>query len=93
MPVTDVPELSSPKFAGLRAQLACVFIEHKADLGVPTASDQDIIDHVDDIMVLMWSRTAAAVASGSADWCKRYGWFIDLIGDLVEGRKGRPLDS
>jgi hypothetical protein len=88
---TDIPDLNSPEFAGIRTQLTRAFIEHKADLGVPQASDQDILEHVDDIMALLVGTATKALELRSAEWFRRYGWFIDLIVDLIEGRGGNHL--
>ena len=93
MPRTDVPDLDSPKFAPIRTRLARAFMEHKADLGVPEASDQDILDHVDHIMALMLRTTAAALACRSVDWFRHYSWFVDLVERLIGERGGKPLDS
>jgi hypothetical protein len=94
-PMTDVSDLNSPEFAQVRAQLARAFIEHKADLGpaAAAASDQAILDRVDDIMAVMLCSVAKAMVRRDAAWLARYSWFVDLIEALVEGSKGKPLDG
>jgi hypothetical protein len=86
MSVTDIPDV-------VRAQLARSFIEHKADLGVPTATDDTILDHVDDILTILLDTTDEAVALRSTHWLRRYAWFVDLIGDIVTNRPGKPLNG
>jgi hypothetical protein len=95
MRVTNVPPLDSAEFAGLRGQLARAFIVHKADLGLAAAgaSDQAIVDRVDDIMAVMLGAVARATATGDEDWLSRYTWFVDLVERLAEGREGKPLDG
>jgi len=94
MRVTDVPPLNSPEFAGVRGQLARAFIAHKADLGLTAAgaSDQAIVDRVDDIMTVMLGAVVRATATGDENWLSRFSWFVDLVERLAEGREGKPLD-
>jgi hypothetical protein len=95
MPFTNVPPLSSPEFAQVRGELARAFIANKAALGpvAAHASDQAILDHVDDIMAVMMGRAAKAMELGDAAWLERYAWFTTLIETLSEGEPGKPLDG
>jgi hypothetical protein len=36
----ELPDLNSPEFAPIKARFARAHLEHKADLGVPDASDE-----------------------------------------------------
>jgi len=45
--------LNSPEFAAIKSRLARAYLDHKADIVAPHATDQDILDHVDDITALM----------------------------------------
>ena len=67
------PNLNSPEFAPIKGQLARAFIEHKADLGpaAAAASDQAVVDQVDDISALLLRGLATAMAQGNADWFSR----------------------
>jgi hypothetical protein len=49
-PSEDPPNLDAPEFAPVKTRLARAFLDHKADLDI--ASDQEIIDHVDDITAI-----------------------------------------
>ena len=79
----------------VRAQLAKIFIEHKADLGAEAAgaSDQAILDRVDDISALLLRGLATALAEGDADWFRRNAWFVDLVIAMLEDAAGKPPDE
>jgi hypothetical protein len=49
----ELPDLNAPEFAPIKARFARDYLEHKADIGTPHATDQEILDHVDDITALM----------------------------------------
>jgi hypothetical protein len=79
----------------VRAQLAQIFIEHKADLGpeAARASDQVILDRVDDITEVLLRGLTTALTEGDADWLRRYAWFVDLVTAMLEDAAGKPLDE
>jgi hypothetical protein len=79
----------------VRAQLAQIFIEHKADLGAEAAraSDQAILDRVDDITALLLRGLTTALAEGDADWFRRNAWFVDLVTAMLEDATGKPPDE
>jgi hypothetical protein len=79
----------------VRAQLARTFIEHKADLGpeAACASDQAILDRVDDITEVLVRGLATALTEGDADWFSRYAWFVNLVTAMLEEAAGKPLDE
>ena len=79
----------------VRAQLAQIFIEHKADLGreAARASDQAILDRVDDITEALLHGLTTALTEGDADCLRRYAWFLDLVTAMLEDAAGKPLDE
>ena len=79
----------------VRAQLAQTFIEHKADLGpeAALASDQAILDRVDDITEVLLRGLTTALTEGDADWLRRYAWFVDLVTAILEDAAGKPPDE
>ena len=89
------PDLNSTEFAPIKGQLARAFIEHKADLGpaAAVASDQAVVDQVDDISALLLRGLATAMAQGNADWFSRYAWFVDLVIERLEDATDKPLDG
>ena len=95
LPFTNVPDPTSPEFAQVRGELARAFIANKAALGpvAAHASDQAILDHVDDIMAVMLGRVAKAMELGDAAWLERYAWFTTLVERLSEGQPSKPLDG
>ena len=89
------PDLNSPEFAPIKGQLGRAFIEHKADLGpaAAAASDQAVVDQVDDTSALLLRGLTTALAEGDADWLRRYAWFLDLVTAMLEDAAGRPPDE
>ena len=89
------PDLNSPDLAPIKGQLARALIEHNADLGpaAAAASDQAVVDQVDDISELLLRGLATAMAQGNADWFSRYAWFVDLVSERLEDATGKPLDG
>jgi len=79
----------------VRPQLAQIFIEHKADLGpgAAGASDQAILDGVDDITEVLLRDLTTALTEGDADWLRRYAWFLDLVTAMLEDAVDKPLDE
>ena len=81
MAATDLPDLNAPEFAAIKSRLARAYLDHKADIGAPHATDQDILDHVDDITACRHT------------WLQHYGWYTDLVIELLEDEPGKPLDG
>lgn len=79
----------------VRAQLAQIFMEHKADLGLEAAraSYRAILDRVDDITEVLLRGLAMALTEGDANWLSRYAWFVDLVTSMLEDAAGKPLDE
>ena len=42
----ELPDLNSAEFAAIKNRFARAYLDHKADIGAPHATDQDILDHV-----------------------------------------------
>jgi hypothetical protein len=89
----ELPDLNSPQFAPIKTRLAKAYLEHKADIGAPHASDQAILDRVDEITALMLGALGRAMAERRAPWLLHYSWFVDLINELLDDLPGKPLDG
>ena len=48
MAATDLPDLNAPEFAAIKSRLARAYLDHKADIGAPHATDEAIVERVDD---------------------------------------------
>jgi hypothetical protein len=90
MPKPD--SLNDPAFAPIRARLARAYMEHKADLGVPETSDDDILRNVDDITLTLMRGVGQALLQGDEAFLRKYRWFTavldDLLGDLPDQLDG-----
>jgi hypothetical protein len=89
----ELPDLNSPEFAPIKARLVRAYLEHKADIGAPDATDQDILDNVDDITALMLGALGRAMTERRHAWLQHYGWFTDLVIELLDDEPGKPLDG
>ena len=65
----DLPNLNAPEFAPLKARLARAYLDHKADVGAPHATDEAIVDRTDVITALMLGAMARAIAERRHTWC------------------------
>ena len=89
----ELSDLNSPEFAAIKKRLARAYLDHKADIGPVHATDQDILDHVDDITALMLGALGRAMVERRHTWLQHYGWFTDLVFELLEDEPGKPLDG
>lgn len=89
----ELPDLNSPEFAAIKSRLARAYLDHKADIGAPHATDQDIVNRVDDITALMLGALGRAMAERRHTWLLHYSWFVDLINELLDDAPGKPLDG
>jgi len=89
----ELPDLNSPQFAPIKTRLAKAYLEHKGDIGAPLATDQDILDHADDITALMLGALGRAIAERRHTWLQHYGCFTDLVIELLNDLPGKPLDG
>ena len=74
------------------AQLMRAFIKHRANLPADTtrASDQVIVDLVDDINALLLRGLTTALPEGDADWFRRHAWFVDMVTAMLENAVSEP---
>jgi hypothetical protein len=89
----ELRDLNSPEFAAIKSRFARAYLDREADIGAPHATDQDILDHVDDITALMLGALGRAMAERRHTWLQHYGWFTDLVIELLEDEPGKPLDG
>jgi hypothetical protein len=87
----ELPDLNAPEFAPIKARFARAYLEHKADIGVPDATDQDILDNV--VTALMLGALGRAMAERRHTWLQHYGWFTDLVIELLDDEPDKPLDG
>jgi hypothetical protein len=76
-------DLTDRAFAPIRARLARAYMEHKADLGVPDASDDDVLRNVDDITLTLMRGVGQAILQGDEAFLKKYRWFTAIVEDLL----------
>jgi hypothetical protein len=89
----ELPDLNSPEFAAIKTRLARAYLEHKADIGAPHDTDEAVVERVDEITVLLMSAMARAMAERRHTWLQHYGWFTDLVIELLDDQPGKPLDG
>ena len=86
----DAPPSADPEFAPIKARLARLYLVHKADIGVPAASDELIVSHIDDITALLMRGVAQAIATNNVAFLIRYRWFVEVtLDDLTADRPGK----
>ena len=90
MPPTD-PD--APEFASIRADLARLFIVHKADLLLADWPDEAIAAHVDDIAGALVASVVGALKHGDQAWLDRHEWWRTACGRLVANQTAVPLDG
>ena len=54
----ELPDLNSPEYAAIKSRFARAYLDHKADVGAPHATDEAIVGRTDEITALMlcWAR-------------------------------------
>jgi hypothetical protein len=57
-----LPDLNAPTFASIKTRLARVYFDHKAELGVPNASDEEVLARVDEVTLDLVCRVGPGVA-------------------------------
>ena len=85
-------DLRDPAFGPIRARLARVYMEHKVDLGVPDASDDDILRNVDDITLTLMRGIGEALLQNNEAFLRKYRWFTATLDDLQANLRDK-LDS
>jgi hypothetical protein len=81
------------QFAGIRGELARLFVAHKADLGMAAASDEFIVEHVVTIARTVMSITNAALATNDEAWMERNRWWVEAGARLSNDESAAPLDG
>ena len=89
----ELPDLNSPEFAPIKARLARAYLEHKADLGVPDATDEAVLARVDEITAILFASSVRAWRADDQRWKERYRWFFEAIAELHDAEPGKPLDG
>ena len=87
----ELPDLSSPKFAPIKARFARAYLEHKADLGVPNASDEAVLAAVDEITAILFASSIRAWRADDQHWKERFGWFAAIMSGLLDDVPAKPL--
>jgi hypothetical protein len=92
MPLPDT-DLNSPEFALIRARLARAYLAHKGEVGIPGASDGEIVERIDAITALPLRSFARETDQHHEPFLTRYAWFAELVERFLEGREGKPLNG
>ena len=82
-----------PEFAGIRADLARLYLRHRLDLGIAPASDEWIVEHVNDLTTALWGLTQHAINHGDEGWLTRHYWWLQAATRLNRGEPSTPLDG
>jgi hypothetical protein len=82
-----------PEFAGIRADLARLFLRHRVDLGMALASDEWIVEHTNDITATLWVLSKHAIDHGDEGWLTRHYWWLQAATRLNRGEASTPLDG
>lgn len=77
--------LGSPNSAAVRTRLALAFVEHKADIGVATARNEDIIGNVDKICAVLMATFLTACIEGRREaFVEPFGWFVEILAEMLD---------
>jgi hypothetical protein len=68
----ELPDLNAPEFAPIKARFARAYLEHKADLSVPNASDEAVLARVAEITLLLFAASVRAWRVDDQRWRERY---------------------
>ena len=90
---TDLPDLEAVEFPSIKARLAHAYLDHKAALGAPHASDEAIVERTDEITALLLGVLGRPMAERRTPWLLHYSWFGDLINELLDDVPPKPLDG
>jgi hypothetical protein len=66
-------------------------MEHKSDLGIRHARDNDVVRQVDDITLTLLQAVDRATLTGNYAFLTQYGWFISIVAELLT--RPAKLDS
>lgn len=91
MPASE--RLDSPAFGQVRGDLARLYIERKAEIGLAGRADADIVERVDDITFQLLQTIGRATLAGNAAFLARYSWLVDAFDRLETDRPAVTLDG
>jgi len=77
----------------VRADLARLFVRHKAKMGLADASDRRVILSVDSIAAALIGLTMRARERGDDDWLDRHRWWLKAATRLWHGETATTLDG
>jgi hypothetical protein len=81
------------EFAGIRADLARLFIAHKADMGMGGYPDAYFVERTNDVTAVLWVLSQHAIDHGDWDWLRRHRWWIQAAIRLHHGEATTALDG
>jgi hypothetical protein len=90
--IASAPDLNSPKFAPIRADLARLFIVHKPELRLDWP-DAEIVARVDDIAAALMVASMDAVVHDDQAWMARHRWFAEAVERLFRDQPAVALDG
>jgi hypothetical protein len=88
-----MPELDSPEFAPIRADLARLYIVHHGHLGLAPGNDAWIIEHVDLITFTLYRAFIEARKRNDDVFLARIEWWRRACGRLFDDEPAMPLDG
>jgi hypothetical protein len=91
--VMNLPDPDAAEFAPIRADLARLFLEHKAELGLGGWTDDQIVAKVSDITAALFGCGQVALQRGDTEWLDRHRWFSDACTRLFVDQPAVPLDG
>lgn len=90
----DVPLVGDPDSVAMRGELARLFIQHKAKLGLPDTDDAQIARGTDEITWLLISRRAQYEREGRGEeFDSKFGWFTEALDRLMADQPATRLDG
>lgn len=90
---TELPHPDDAEFAAIRADLARLFITHKAALGLGDWSDAEIIARTSDITATLIGLYMHATQHSDEAWLARHDWFRVACARLLDDQCATPLDA
>ena len=83
----------APEFAPIRADLARLFILHKAELGMAEWRDEAIVAETNNIMAALMAASTHALAHDDQAWIERHRWFGEALDRLFRDQPATRLDG
>jgi hypothetical protein len=85
----------APEFDGVRADLARLFIRHRADLGMTVDEwpDARIIAETSRIAGAIMACGTVALDRNDTAWLERHRWFSDAAARIFDNGQAVPLDG